>query len=120
MATVVRKRSTVGPWSAEFDTVRREKLFRKPPRDRTAYPSLVDAIQPHVQSFNALFGDTQLLAAGIKDIGTKVFLDGRPEGTLQNAHHEDPTPLPHPRNRLSVRIRGVFLEKAVLPPTNKY
>ncbi|KAL9009679.1 MAG: hypothetical protein Q9173_005315 [Seirophora scorigena] len=120
MATVVRKGSTASPWSAEFDTVRREKLFRKPPRDRTAYPALVDAIQPHVQSFNALFGDTQLLAAGIKDIGTKVFLDGRPESTLQNAHREDTTPLPHPRNRLSVRIRGVFLEKAVLPPTNKY
>ncbi|KAL8756118.1 MAG: hypothetical protein Q9184_004598 [Pyrenodesmia sp. 2 TL-2023] len=113
-------KSTSNPWSAEFDTVRREKLFRKPPKDRTAYPALVDAIQPHVQSFNALFGDTQLLAAGIKDIGTKVYLDGRREETLQIDHDGENAPPPPPRNRLNLRIREVFLEKAVLPPTNKY
>ncbi|KAI4129093.1 MAG: hypothetical protein LQ338_002391 [Usnochroma carphineum] len=120
MAAVAREKSTSTPWSAEFDTVRRETLFRKPPNNRTAYPALVDAIQPHVQSFNALLGDSQLLAAAIRDIGTKVFLDGQPEVTLANGHDEGSTPPPRPRNRLSVRIRDVFLEKAVLPPTNKY
>ncbi|KAI4138981.1 MAG: hypothetical protein L6R39_006517, partial [Caloplaca ligustica] len=120
MATVARGKSASIQWSAEFDTVRREKLFRKPPKDRTAYPALVDAIQPHVQSFNALLGDNQLFAASIKDIGTKVFLDGRSEVTLQNGDDGEATPPPHPRNSLSVRLRDVFLAKAVLPPTNKY
>ena len=47
----------------------------------------------------------------IKDIGTKHFLDG------------DPFPQPEDvvqRNRLSVRIRGVFLDKSALPVSNKF
>lgn len=119
-SAIARKEPTSTQWSAEFDTSRREKLFRKPPKDHTAYPALVDAIQPHVQSFNALFGSNQLLAAGIRDIGTKVFLDGPREATPQRGQDGDDTPLAQPRNRLSVRIREVFLEKSTIPPSNKH
>ncbi|KAL9597375.1 MAG: hypothetical protein Q9219_005184 [cf. Caloplaca sp. 3 TL-2023] len=120
LTTVAKKQSTGTRWSAEFDTLRRERLFRKPPKDHTAYPALVDAIQPHVQSFNALFGDTQLLAVGIRDIGTKVFLDGRREVVTQPGQDGDSPAPTQSRNRLSVRIGEVFLEKSTIPQTNKY
>lgn len=111
--------STTTQWSADFDTSRREKLFRNPPRDHTAYPALVDATQPHIQSFNALLGSNQLLAAGIADIGTKSFLHRRPEdnaATVQDGEGLEPTQ----GNKLSLRIREVFVEKATIPPANKY
>ncbi|KAL9593839.1 MAG: hypothetical protein Q9179_005669 [Wetmoreana sp. 5 TL-2023] len=120
MASAGRRKSTNTRWSAEFDTSRREKLFRNPPKDHTAYPALVDAVQPHVQSFSALLDSNRLLVSAIEDIGTKVFLDGRPEAApLNTPDGEDTTPA-QPRNRLSVRIRDVFLEKSTIPPINKY
>ncbi|KAL8740209.1 MAG: hypothetical protein Q9190_007066, partial [Brigantiaea leucoxantha] len=107
------------PWTAEFDTLRREHLFKKPPEDRTAYPALVDALRPHVESFNALLDNDKLLDAAIKDIGTKVSLDGEAGTAGQtDVHMEVGLPLPS-RNRLSVRIQEVFLEKAMIPATNK-
>lgn len=120
MAAIAKKKSTNTAWSAGFDTSRREKLFRKPPKDHTAYPALVEAIQPHVQSFNALFDSNQLLAAGIRDIGTKALLDGRREDAQQNDQDGGGSSSTQPRNRLSVRIQEVFLEKPVIPPTNKH
>lgn len=96
-------------WSTNFDTVRREKLFRNPPKDHTAYPALAAATRPHIDSFNAVFEKDGLLEQGIKEIGTKVFLDGDPYGVGERQ-----------RNRLSVRIREFFLEKSVLPPSNKF
>ena len=107
-------------WSVEFDTLRREKLFRDPPKDRTPYPALLDAIRPHIESFNALFDDRKLLEAAVKDIGTKTFLDGiqgTPQQRVQRQQNVESLPR---RNRLNVRIREVFLEKAVLPATNKF
>ena len=98
-------------WSSEFDTARREKLFRNPPKDHTAYPSLAAAIEPHIHSFNAILDQGGLLEQAIRDIGTKVFLDGDP-----NAQPEDRPQ----RNRLSVRIRDVFLDKSTLPIANKF
>ncbi|KAL6714634.1 DNA-directed RNA polymerase I subunit RPA2 [Lecanora helva] len=100
-------------WSAEFDTLRREKLFKDPANDHTPFPALLEAIQPHVESFNALLGDDKLLETALKDIDTKIFLDGGQEST------QDGQPRKR-RNRLSVRIREVFLDKAVLPATNKF
>lgn len=94
-------------WRTDFDTVRRHKLFQNPPTDRTAYPALQAAIEPHIHSFNAIFEKDGILEQGLKDIGVKTFLDG---GLTTTA----------PRNRLSVRVREVFLEKSILPPTNKY
>ena len=102
-------------WSCEFDNLRRDCLFRNPPQDRTAYPTLADAIQPHIQSFNALFENTKVVGAAVKDIGTKVFLDGL-TGLLQDLEGGQGR---RPRNRLSVKIQNVYLDKAALPPTNK-
>lgn len=98
-------------WSSEFDTARRERLFRNPPKDHTAYPSLAAAIEPHIHSFNAILDQGGLLEQTIRDIGTKVFLDGDP-----NAQPEDRPQ----RNRLSVRVRDVFLDKSTLPIANKF
>ncbi|SLM35994.1 dna-directed rna polymerase i subunit beta [Lasallia pustulata] len=107
-------------WSCAFDTLRREKLFRNPPKDHTAYPALVEALQPHIESYNALLDERKLLEAGIQDIGTKVFLDGERESPGERGQRLQDERPPVSRNRLSVRIREVFLEKAVLPPNNKF
>ncbi|KAF2102220.1 beta and beta-prime subunits of DNA dependent RNA-polymerase [Rhizodiscina lignyota] len=105
--------ATTAQWTHQFDTIRREKLFRNPPTDRTAYPSLAAAIDPHVQSFNAYFETDGLLQRAIEDIGTKVILDGDPNAApLPNG--EKPT-----RNRFSLRYKEVFFERATLPPSNK-
>lgn len=95
--------------------MRRDRLFRNPPTDRTAYPTLTDAVQPHIESFNALFERAKIVDAAIKDIGTKVFLDGKPD-YLQN--HGDGQPI-RKRNRFSIKIREIYLDKSVLPPNNK-
>lgn len=95
-------------WSHEFDTLRREDLFRNPPTDRTAYPLLKNAVAPHVDSFNAVFEEDGLLSHGLRDIGTKVFLDG------------DDRDEPSGKNRLSVRIKNTFLETPKLPDVNKF
>lgn len=98
------------PWTTDFNTQRRQQLFRSPPKDKTAYPTLAAAVDPHIDSFNAIFTAGGQLEQGIKDIGTKVFLDGDPYAHPEDAGH---------RNRLSVRIQDVFLDRSVLPPSNK-
>lgn len=95
-------------WSHEFDTLRRENLFRNPPTDHSAYPALEAAIRPHVDSFNALLEPDGLLAQGLRDIGTRVFLDG------------DERAAPEGKNKLYVRIKEIFVEKAQLPASNKF
>lgn len=107
-------------WSSEFDTLRREHLFRNPPKDHTAYPALVDALRPHLDSFNALFDNNKLIEAALSDIGTKIFLDGERESPLQRAQRIRNGEAQEKRNRFYVRIREVFLEKAVLPLNNKF
>ena len=98
--------ATADQWSSDFDTVRREKLFRQTPKDHSAYPLLAAAVEPHVQSFNAVFEDGGRIEDAIKDIGTKTFLDGTPSDPQRNALH--------------ARITNVWLEKTQLPATNKY
>jgi DNA-directed RNA polymerase I subunit RPA2 len=93
----------------KFDTLRRENLFRNPPTDKTAYPTLAAAVLPHIESFNYCLA--KQLDEGIKDIGTKVFLDGNPFEPLAPGET---------RNRLSLRIQGVFVDKPALPPSNKF
>lgn len=92
--------------TVDFDTVRREKLFRAPPQQRTAYPALQAAVQPHLESFNALLEPDGLLEHAIRDIGTKVQLDGEPGDEYQN--------------KLSVKLKEFFVEKPQIPPTNKF
>jgi DNA-directed RNA polymerase I subunit RPA2 len=111
MAPITTSTGTNTEWSTEFDTVRRHKLFSNPPKDHTAYPLLAAAIRPHVDSVNAVFEPNGLLEQAIKDIGTKVFLDGNP-----NAPPEERVD----RNRLSLKIRDVILQKPQLPPSNKF
>jgi DNA-directed RNA polymerase I subunit RPA2 len=95
----------------KFDTLRRENLFRNPPTDKTAYPTLAAAVSPHINSFNYVFAPNGQLEQGIKDIGTKVFLDGNPFEPLAPGEK---------RNRLYLRLQGVFVDKPALPPSNKF
>ena len=117
--TTTTTTTTKTTWTTDFDTLRRESLFRNPPKDRSAYPALAAAIEPHVESFNAIFRpDGGLLEHALRDIGTKIFLDGDPSAGLvasSSPSSSSPSPPPPPRNRLSVRIREVFLDKSVLP-----
>ena len=114
-ATTKSKKSGKAPasatqttWSHEFDTLRRENLFRNPPTDHSAYPLLTQAIAPHIESFNAVFEEGGLISHALKDIGTKTFLDG------------DERAGPAGKNQLHVRIKQVFLEKTKLPDQNKF
>ncbi|KAI1004241.1 DNA-directed RNA polymerase I subunit [Podosphaera aphanis] len=96
-------------WSHQFDTLRREDLFRYPPKDHTAYPALKAIISPHLESFNALFGNEGLIAQGLLDIGTKTYLDG-----------DDRNTFPIVKNKLRIKIKQVYIEKSQLPPSNKF
>lgn len=98
-------------WDHEYNTLRREHLFRHPPKDHTAYPALQEAVSPHILSFNALFrsdGKPSLIDHGLADIGTKTFLDG-----------DDRVPLAQ-RNKLTIRYKSVSLSKSQLPPSNRF
>lgn len=102
--------ATSPPWSTDFDTARRQHLFRNPPHDKTAYPALAETVDPHIHSFNALFARGGQMDESVKEIGTKIFLDGDALAPPEEAGV---------RNRLHVRIQDVFLDKSVLPLSNK-
>lgn len=98
-------------WDHEYNTLRREKLFRNPPIDRTAYPALQLAVDPHIESFNALFrtdGKPGLLDHALAEIGTKTFLDG------------DDRAAPSTKNKLTIRYKSVTLQRSQVPPSNKF
>lgn len=98
-------------WDHQYNTLRREDLFRNPPTDHSAYPLLQIAVNPHIESFNALFPSDRskgLIDHGLADIGTKTFYDS-PDGSSAGA-----------RNRLTVRYKSVSLQKSLLPPSNKF
>ncbi|CAP60512.1 uncharacterized protein PODANS_1_8070 [Podospora anserina S mat+] len=98
-------------WEHGYHTLRREKLFRNPPTDQTAYPALQEAVNPHIEAFNALFrndGKPSLLDHAIAEIGTKTFLDG------------DERADPASRNKLTVRYKSVTLQKAQVAQSNKF
>lgn len=101
-------------WSTEFDTLRRQDLFRNPPSTRTAYPMLAAAIAPHIDSYNGIFSEKGQLHHAIRDIGTKTFFDG--DSNLATSADGEAKST---RNRLQVRVREVFLDKSLLPPSNK-
>lgn len=64
---------------AHFRTLERENRFINPPKDKSAFPLLQDAVQPHIGSFNALTEgiDGGILNQAVKDIGSKVIFDGK-------------------------------------------
>ncbi|RYP87351.1 hypothetical protein DL769_000555 [Monosporascus sp. CRB-8-3] len=103
-----RPTPTSTSWDHEYNTIRRENLFRNPPTDHSAYPLLQVAVNPHIESFDALFKRDGLIAHGLADIGTRLFLDG-----------DERTP-PAQRNKLTVRYKGIQLQKSQLPPSNKF
>ena len=113
-------RGTGTDWSVNYDVLRREHLFRNPPSDHTAYPALAETIKPHIDSFNALFDGPKTLEAGLKDIGTKTFLDGDIETPEAKKARQAEGRRPPKRNKLNVRVSEVYLDKPALPPTNKF
>lgn len=97
-------------WDHQYNTLRRENLFRNPPKDHTAYPALQEAVNPHIESFNRIFrddGKPGLLAHGIADIGVKTYLDG------------DERTGPEGKNVLNIRFKDVHLQRPQVPPSNK-
>ncbi len=113
---MARARPTDTAWDHEYNTLRREHLFRNPPSDHSAYPALQLAVDPHIEAFNAVFrgeaGEAHthpsLVAHALADIGTKYFLDGL-----------ESTPLGE-RNKLAIRYKSVSLQKSLVPPSNKF
>ncbi|QEU61969.1 Rpa135 [Kluyveromyces lactis] len=89
--------------TASFRTLERESRFINPPKDKSAYPFLADAVQPHIGSFNALTEgpDGGLLNLGAKDIGSKVIFDGKGSDTNPN----------YLGNKLSLSIEQVSISK---------
>ncbi len=109
-ATMAPERTQTS-WDHEYNTLRREKLFRNPPTDRSAYPALQLAVNPHIESFNALFrsdGVPGLLDHALAEIGTKTYLDG------------DERAAPADKNKLTVRYKSVTLQRSQVPPSNKF
>ena len=104
------KSPTSTKWSVEYETIRRQKLFKEPPSDSSAYPALAAAVRPHVDSFNALFENQKLVEEGLRDIGIHTVVDGDPRDTRKDLA----------RNKLDLRVTDVVLEKPTLPPSNKY
>ncbi|KAL2885387.1 DNA-directed RNA polymerase I subunit RPA2 [Ceratocystis lukuohia] len=101
------KPGTNTEWDHQYNTLRRENLFRHPPTDHSAYPLLQQAVNPHIEAFDAIFRSStgrSLVDHAIADIGHKVFADNA-EGS---------------RNQLTVRIKSVDMQKCFLPPSNTF
>ncbi|GMM53943.1 hypothetical protein DAKH74_005590 [Maudiozyma humilis] len=98
----------MGARTADFRTLERENRFINPPKDKSAYPLLAEAVEPHVGSFNALTEGLGggLLNLGVKDIGEKVIFDGKPEST--DPDHINSKYL---GNKLSVSVEQVSITK---------
>lgn len=92
---------------AQFRTLELEKRFQNPPKDKSAYPLLADAVAPHIGSFNALSEGPGggLLAMAAKDIGTMVVFDSNSPDRLGN--------------KLLVRIELVLLAKPAVSHSDK-
>jgi DNA-directed RNA polymerase I subunit RPA2 len=57
-----------------FRTLIREHSFKYPAAEKSEFPALQEAIQPHIDSFNAITADN-LLEVAIGDIGKKTVFD---------------------------------------------
>ena len=117
IATMTKPTQT--EWTANFDTTKRQELFKNPSKGRSEFPSLSEAIDPHIESFNALLEKGRLLEASLRDIGTKVCLDGHRESPGERKERIEMERPRERRNHLSIRVREVFLDKPAIPPTNK-
>ncbi|CAE6435969.1 unnamed protein product [Rhizoctonia solani] len=100
-----------------FDTLRREDAFRNPSKTSNEVPILQELVAPHIESFNALFDDSNLmledgdgkglLSLGIKDIGPKVVFDGT--GTLGETSGAAGW-----GNRLSIRVSDIAVGRPMV------
>ena len=61
-----------------FETLIREHSFQYPSPDRSEFPALQAAVQPHIDSFNAITADN-LLEIAVRDIGKKTVFDHKSE-----------------------------------------
>lgn len=61
-----------------FQTLIREHSFQYPSPSKSEYPALQEAVQPHIDSFNAITSQN-LLEIAIKDIGKKTIFDHKGE-----------------------------------------
>ena len=97
-------------WDHEYDILRREKLFRNPPTDHSAYPALQVAVNPHIEAFNALIPEhgAGLIEHALAEIGTITYLDG------------DERAAPAGKNKLTIRYKSVEVGKSMVPPSNKF
>ncbi|KAI5797927.1 hypothetical protein DFH27DRAFT_515102 [Peziza echinospora] len=92
--------------SGRFQTLKREKLFRDPPKDKSAFPALQAAILPHIDSFNALTVDGGLLDLAARDIGERAVFDGKEEfGPFGN--------------KLTIRVEKIYVDKPKRNPRDK-
>ncbi|GME74390.1 unnamed protein product [[Candida] boidinii] len=93
---------------ASFRTLEREQRFKNPPKDKSAYPLLADAVRPHVGSFNALTEGPNggLLNLAVKDIGAKTIFDSKDTSD-------------HLGNKLSIRIESIQIAKPSVPSNDK-
>ncbi|KAF3937034.1 hypothetical protein ABW19_dt0210370 [Dactylella cylindrospora] len=105
-AKSVVSRSSAG--KAVFDTINREKRFRNPPADKTAFPALQEAIRPHIDSWNAVFREGGCLHQALAEIGEKTVFD-RLQGDEQTGYG----------NKLTIRVANYYLSKSMLSSRDK-
>ena len=92
---------------AQFRTLERENRFQNPPKDKSAYPLLAEAVSPHIGSFNALTEGPGggLLNLAVNDIGSKSIFDSNDVDRLGN--------------KLNIRVESVQLAKPSVPVNDK-
>ncbi|KAL7275023.1 DNA-directed RNA polymerase I subunit RPA2 [Rhizina undulata] len=92
--------------ATSFETLKRESLFRNPPKDKSAFPALLAAVQPHIDSFNAVTAEGGLLDLARQDIGVKSVFDGQKDKGKFG-------------NKLSLRIDKIYIGKPRLSERDK-
>jgi DNA-directed RNA polymerase I subunit RPA2 len=67
-----------GKIKSTFDTLQRQHTFSHPSTTASEVPALQAAIQPHIDSFNAITSE-RLLEAAVRDTGRKTIFDHKSE-----------------------------------------
>lgn len=69
-----------------YHTLKREDIFKNPPKGEFPFPLLQEAVAPHIGSFNALMDspDGGMLNLAVKDIGSKTVFDSSDTTRLGN------------------------------------
>ncbi|GMM31362.1 DNA-directed RNA polymerase I core subunit [Martiniozyma asiatica (nom. inval.)] len=93
---------------AQFRTLEREQRFKNPPKDKSAFPLLYQAVQPHVGSFDALTEGPSggLLNIAVKDLGTTTIFD------VADPNRIGP-------NKLNIRVDSVQISRPEVPFQDK-